>query len=99
MKVLLVKDIFKLGRAGDVKKVADGYGRNFLIPQGMAIKATPNAMKQADRIRSSAEVKRAKLNSELGSVAEAVAEITLAFPMKEEQTRQSGPAAVQIFEL
>ena len=40
MKVLLVKDVYKLGRAGDVKKVADGYGRNFLIPQGMAVLAT-----------------------------------------------------------
>ena len=31
MKVLLIKDVYKLGRAGDVKKVADGYGRNFLF--------------------------------------------------------------------
>jgi ribosomal protein L9 len=34
MKVLLVKDVYKLGHAGDVKKVADGYGRNYLLPQG-----------------------------------------------------------------
>ena len=40
MKILLIKDVFKLGRAGDVKKVADGYGRNFLMPQGLAILAT-----------------------------------------------------------
>ena len=32
MKVLLIKDVYKLGRAGDVKRVADGYGRNFLLP-------------------------------------------------------------------
>ena len=32
MKVMLVKDVYKLGRAGDIKKVADGYGRNFLLP-------------------------------------------------------------------
>lgn len=41
MKVLLIKDVYKLGRAGDVKKVADGYGRNYLIPQGLAVLATP----------------------------------------------------------
>jgi ribosomal protein L9 len=34
MKVLLLEDVYKLGRAGDVKKVANGYGRNYLIPQG-----------------------------------------------------------------
>ena len=32
MKVLLTKDVYKLGRAGDVKRVADGFGRNFLLP-------------------------------------------------------------------
>ena len=37
MKVLLLKDVYKLGRAGDVKRVADGFGRNFLLPQGMAL--------------------------------------------------------------
>jgi len=36
MKVLLLKDVYNLGRAGDVKKVADGYGRNFLLPKVMA---------------------------------------------------------------
>ena len=40
MKVLLLKDVYKLGHAGDVKKVADGYGRNYLIPQGLAALAT-----------------------------------------------------------
>ena len=35
MKILLLKDVYHLGHAGDVKKVADGYGRNYLIPQGL----------------------------------------------------------------
>ena len=48
MKVLLIKDVYKLGRAGDVKKVADGYGRNFLIPQGLAVLASAGAMKQIE---------------------------------------------------
>ncbi|HRQ32771.1 MAG TPA: bL9 family ribosomal protein [Anaerolineales bacterium] len=43
MKVMLVKDVYKLGRAGDVKKVADGYGRNFLLPQGLAVLASGSA--------------------------------------------------------
>jgi len=47
MKVLLLKDVYKLGRAGDVKKVADGYGRNFLLQQGLGARFTGYA--QADR--------------------------------------------------
>ena len=50
MKVLLIQDVYNLGRAGDVKKVANGYGRNFLIPQRLAVLATPGALKQVDRI-------------------------------------------------
>jgi large subunit ribosomal protein L9 len=86
MKVLLIKDVYKLGRAGDVKKVADGYGRNFLLPQGLAVLATPGALAQAERIRSQADAKRAVLNNELGGVAEILSKLTLAFPMKAGET-------------
>ena len=82
MKVLLVKDVYKLGHAGDVKKVADGYGRNYLIPQRLAVLATPGALKQADRIRSEAAGKRASLNEELSGVAERLEKVTLTFPAK-----------------
>jgi large subunit ribosomal protein L9 len=86
MKVLLVKDVYKLGRAGDVKRVADGYGRNFLIPQGLAVLATPGALKQVSRIRASADVKRAVENKEMGGVAEILAQLTLSFPAKAGET-------------
>ena len=86
MKVLLIKDAYKLGRAGDVKRVADGYGRNFLIPQGLAVLATPGALKQADQIRSQANAKRAVLNEEMSSVAEALSELSLSFPVKAGET-------------
>ena len=51
MKVLLIQDVDNLGYAGDIKKVANGFGRNYLLPQGMAVLATPGAMKQAETIR------------------------------------------------
>jgi large subunit ribosomal protein L9 len=70
MKVLLLKDVYKLGRAGDVKKVADGFGRNFLLPQGLAVLATPGALRQVETIRSKATARRAALNQEMSSVAE-----------------------------
>ncbi len=70
MKVLLLKDVYKLGRAGDVKKVANGYGRNFLIPQGLAVLATAGALKQVVSIQNQASLQRAQLNDEMSSVAE-----------------------------
>jgi len=86
MKVLLVQDVYKLGRAGDVKKVANGYGRNYLIPQGMAILATPGAMKQAERIRVDADKKRVIVNQEMGGIAEKLVGVTLTFPARASET-------------
>ena len=86
MKVLLIKDVFKLGRAGDVKKVADGFGRNYLMPQGLAVLATPGAIKQADRIRMKAAEQRTALNEELGGLADQIRELRLLFPAKAGET-------------
>ena len=86
MKVLLLKDVYKLGRAGDVKKVAAGYGRNFLIPQGLAALATPGMLKQAERIREKATKERVRLNEELASVAEKIEGLELVFAVKAGET-------------
>jgi large subunit ribosomal protein L9 len=86
MRVLLIKDVYKLGRAGDIKKVADGYGRNYLLPQNLAVLATPGAVKQADRIRQSATIERARQNQELGAVAERLEGLRLVFPVKAGET-------------
>ena len=48
MKVLLVQDVDKLGSAGDVKEVSGGYGRNYLMPKGLAVLATRGQVKQAE---------------------------------------------------
>lgn len=86
MKVMLLKDVYKLGRAGDVKKVADGYGRNYLLPQGLAVLATAGALKQSDRIRTAASAERARLNEELGTLAEKLNGLTLSFPARAGET-------------
>lgn len=86
MKVLLTKDVYKLGRAGDIKKVADGYGRNFLIPQGLAVIATAGALKQIEKIRSQAEVRRTEQNSELKGLAEQINGLALSFSAKAGET-------------
>jgi len=86
MRVLLLKDVYKLGRAGDVKKVADGYGRNYLLPHGLAVLATPGALKQVDRIRQSATEARVRQNQELGAIAERLNGLQLVFPVKAGET-------------
>jgi len=86
MKVMLIKDVYKLGRAGDVKKVADGYGRNFLIPQGLAVLATPGALKQVERIKAQAEIRRAEQNKELQGLADEIAGVVLTFAAKAGET-------------
>ena len=57
MKVILQKSVDKLGDPGDVVDVSDGYARNFLIPRGLAQRATKGALKQVDTIRRTREVK------------------------------------------
>jgi len=86
MKVLLLKDVYKLGRAGDVKRVADGYGRNYLMPQGMAVLATAEALKMSERIREKANVQRAIVNQEMDAVAKQIAGLTLVFPARASET-------------
>jgi large subunit ribosomal protein L9 len=86
MRVLLLKDVYKLGHAGDVKKVADGYARNYLIPARMATLATAGAIKQAETLRQNAAIARAKLNAELSGVAEKLNGLTITFAVKAGET-------------
>jgi len=86
MKVLLIKDVYKLGHAGDVKKVADGYGRNFLLTQGLAVLATPGALTTVEKIRAKAAVSRAAMNQEMGGLAGLVEGVELSFTSKAGET-------------
>ena len=86
MKVLLLKDVYKLGRAGDVKRVADGYGRNYLLPQNLAVLATPGALRQVETIRNYANARRAELNNEMGAVAEKLSNLVVTFASKAGET-------------
>ena len=82
MKVLLKHDVPKLGKAGQVKNVANGYARNYLIPQGVAVLATPGAMKQADVLARSEQLRQAKLAADAGALAAVLQETTLTFQVR-----------------
>lgn len=57
MKVILRNDLDGLGKRGDIVDVADGYGRNYLLPRGMAFLATAGAVDQAARMRRARDLR------------------------------------------
>lgn len=60
MRVILKSEVAHLGDAGDIVKVSDGYGRNFLIPRGLAIPALEGSMRELDHQQRMAEAIRRK---------------------------------------
>lgn len=82
MKVLLLQDVYNLGLAGEVKTVADGYGRNYLLPRGLAVLATPSAVKRAERIKQAAIEKRAREKADLGALAQVISSMNLVFNVR-----------------
>src|SRR5438105_2620314 len=70
MKVLFKKDVADVARAGQVKDVADGYARNFLIPRGLAVAATPAALKQVADLQASAARHAAEEEAEARALKE-----------------------------
>ena len=82
MKVLLTETVDNLGSAGEIKKVADGYARNFLIPQGLAVPATAAALKQAELRRQSEARGQQRVKVEAESLAKGLSQVTLTFQAK-----------------
>ncbi len=72
MKIVLRQDVPKLGEAGSVQTVANGYGRNYLIPQGMAVVATPGELKTAAHNQAVKDRKIVKQDEQLQSLADKI---------------------------
>ncbi len=70
MKVVLRSDVSGIGRKGDVRDVANGYARNFLLPRGLAFKATPGVEAQAEGMRRARALKQAEELADAKVVAE-----------------------------
>jgi len=79
MEVLLLRDVEQLGRAGETKRVADGYARNFLIPRGLAVMATPGAIKQTELHLESEARRHAKELDEAQALAQVLDGRTVSF--------------------
>ncbi|MBN2462750.1 MAG: 50S ribosomal protein L9 [Dehalococcoidia bacterium] len=81
MKVIFLKDVPK-GKKGEIKDVADGYARNFLLPKGLALPATPSAAEAAKVLSEEKAERQARQREELGRIAQDLGGKELRFKVK-----------------
>lgn len=72
MKLILRQDVPDLGKVGDIIDVAEGYGRNYLVPRGLAVKVTKGAIAEADKIRKTREDGERRALEAAQSIAESI---------------------------
>lgn len=82
MKIILTRDVPNLGQAGDVKDVAAGYARNYLIPQGLAVKATSGTLKEFELRRAAGVRREERLVAHAEALAQRLSSLTLTFEAK-----------------
>ena len=82
MEVILKEDVSNLGHRGDVVKVADGYGRNFLLPKNLAMEATPANKAVIDQMKAAAVRRSAKEKAEAEQLVTQLNTVALAFTRK-----------------
>jgi large subunit ribosomal protein L9 len=88
VKIILKQDVPNLGRKGDVEEVADGYARNYLIPQGMALKATPGALKDFEHRQEMQAKRHEREKKRAEALARRLTAQTLTFEVKTGETGQ-----------
>lgn len=86
MKLILKQDVHGLGYKDDVVEVKDGYGRNYLIPQGIAVIASPSALKVLAENQRQRAHKLAKIKADAEALAEALKEVKLTIGAKTSST-------------
>ena len=82
MKLILREDVENLGRGGEVVEVKPGYGRNFLLPRGLAVAANPRNVKELEHQKAVASAKAAKLKASAQAVAKRLAETPVTLKRK-----------------
>jgi large subunit ribosomal protein L9 len=82
LKVMLIKDVANFGHAGDVKEVADGYGRNYLIPRRMAVPAGKGAEAEARRLREATAKREMKERDDAQELADVIDNKTVVVRLK-----------------
>ncbi len=82
MKLILREDVENLGKGGELVDVKPGYGRNFLLPRGLAVPANPKNVRELEHQKSVAAAKAAKLKASAQAVAKRLAETPVTLKRK-----------------
>ena len=82
MRVILKAEVRGLGRTGEIKDVADGYARNYLLPKGLAIEATGGELRQLAQERQSEKTKKDRAHQDAEELAKRLDDVTLVFKLK-----------------
>ena len=100
MKLILREDVENLGKGGDLVEVKPGYGRNFLLPRGLAVAANPKNVRELEHQKKVAEAKAAKLRASAEAVAKRLAEtpVTLKRKVGEQDKLYGSVTALDIVE-
>jgi large subunit ribosomal protein L9 len=100
MKLILREDVEHLGKGGDLVDVKPGYGRNFLLPRGLAVAANPKNVRELEHQKKIAEAKAAKLKASAEAVAKRLADtpVTLKRKVGEQDKLYGSVTALDIVE-
>lgn len=90
MKVILLSDVKKVGKKGDVKEVSDGYARNFLIRQGLAVAYSDGSAKVLDKQNEEKAIEDERMRKEAMELAERLKGKTYVFKVKSSNGKVSG---------
>ena len=82
MRVILKTEVRGLGRTGEIKDVADGYARNYLLPKGLAIEATGGELKHLAQERQAERSKKDRAHDDAEELAKRLTAVTLVFKLK-----------------
>ena len=100
MKLILREDVENLGKGGELVDVKPGYGRNYLLPRGLAVVANPKNVRELEHQKKIAEAKAAKMKASAEAVAKRLAETPIALKRKvgEQEKLYGSVTAIDIVE-
>jgi large subunit ribosomal protein L9 len=82
MKVILCREVKNLGKEGEIKEVADGYARNYLLPKGLAMEATTSTLKESEEKKLRAQKKKDREKTEAENLRDKLAGKTVQIPAR-----------------